>query len=165
MPTLDLLSEEFAARAAANRATESSRTPAKPGSSGSAKGDESMSKSERVRRYLADHPEARNKDVAEKLAQYGVTAADVGNVKAQLKKKGGSVRGSKRASTATPAASKPQAATAAAKPAASNSAVDDLNAELGFDVIEAGVEFVKKAGGLNEAQHVLNLIRRIRNIS
>ena len=45
------------------------------------------SKSKRVQEFLRANPQARNRDVVEALKEFGVTAADVSNAKAQLKKK------------------------------------------------------------------------------
>lgn len=115
------------------------------------------SKSERVREYINKHPEARNKDIATALAEYSVTAADVGNVKTQLKKKG-----DKKRSTAT----KSQAKTASETklPTAPSPKDITLDATIGLDVLDAGIEFINKAGGLNEAQYALNVIRRIKSL-
>jgi hypothetical protein len=112
-----------------------------------------MSKSERVREYIAKHPEARNKDIAAALAKYSVSAADVGNVKTQLKKKAGK--------NTSPAKSQ-----SAAKPSSPPVAKKDvlIDATIGLDVLDAGIEFINKAGGLNEAQYALNVIRRIKSL-
>ncbi len=113
------------------------------------------SKSERVREYIAKHPEARNKDIAAALANYSVTAADVGNVKTQLKKK--DVK--KRSTTAKSQAKTTSATKSPGAPSRQEVAID---ATIALDVLDAGIDFINKAGGLNEAQHALNLIRRIK---
>lgn len=119
--------------------------------------DKTMSKSARVREYLSEHPEARNRDVAEALSQYGVKAADVANVKANLRKKeakaGKSSKPAKSSSAASPSSGKSEA-----------DAVAMIDASIQLDLLEAGVEFVRKAGGVNEAQHVIGVIRRIRSL-
>ncbi|MEM9826030.1 MAG: hypothetical protein AAF958_05550 [Planctomycetota bacterium] len=111
-----------------------------------------ISKSARVREYLAAHPHAQNKDVASALSGYGVRPADVANVKAILKRKadGGS----------SPAKKKK----VAAKPAVTAADPPQLDATIQLDMLDAGVEFIKKAGGINEAQHLIRLISRIRSL-
>lgn len=113
-----------------------------------------VSKSQRVRDFLEQHPEARNRDVAEALASHGVRAADVANVKANLKKKAGKAKVKKVSrSAATPKA----AAATSTEPAT-------VNASVPLDLLDRGIEFVRVAGGLNEAQHLLNVIKRIKNL-
>ncbi len=121
-----------------------------------AKSASGMNKSQRVREYLKKNPEARNKDVADALSDFGVTPADVGNAKSQLKKKASKKR--------TPSA--PKSNQGAAKPMVAASATKEasLDAKIGLDVLDAGIEFVNKAGGLNEAQYALNVIRRIKSM-
>ena len=113
-----------------------------------------ISKSERIRQYMRQHPEARNKDISAALAQHGVTPADVGNVKTQLKQKAAKER---QAVSPTP---RTETSTAAIGTAPQT----DSDATIGMDVLEAGVEFIRKAGGINEAQYTLTLIRRIRSL-
>jgi hypothetical protein len=122
-------------------------------SSVSSTSSKNKSKSERVREYIAKHPEARNKEIAAALAKYSVSAADVGNVKTQLKKKAGK--------NASPAKSQSEA-----KPSSPSVAKKDvlIDATIGLDVLDAGIEFINKAGGLNEAQYALNVIRRIKSL-
>ena len=115
------------------------------------------SKSERVREYIAEHPEARNKDIAAALVNFSVTAADVGNVKTQLRKKG--VR--KRA-TATKSQAKSAVATKSTPASSPKEAA--IDGTIGLDVLDAGIDFINKAGGLNEAQYALNVIRRIKSL-
>lgn len=110
-----------------------------------------LSKSARVREYLKEHPNARNKEVAKILSQYGVRPADVANVKAILKKK---------------AELNPVAQTEPPSSApSSNAASAMIDASVQLDLLENGIEFVRKAGGVNEALHVLGVIRRIRSLS
>ncbi|QDV62770.1 hypothetical protein Pan14r_07110 [Crateriforma conspicua] len=116
-----------------------------------------LSKSERVRLYLKQHPGVRNKDVVAALSHHGVKAADVANVKAQLKRKAEKNKGKSE-----PAAAK--SAPVAAETAAPADSSNSIDATVGLDVLELGMEFIRKSGGVNEAQHVLNLIRRIRQI-
>lgn len=128
------------------------------------KADSSISKSERIRRYLRDNPEARNVDIADALGKYGVTAADVASTKTQMRKReekaankhGGSAGG--YSSVAAPSKN-------------GNGHTDPLSldknfpdVQIGLDAIEEGMDFIRKAGGMNEAQHILNLIRRIKQI-
>ena len=48
-----------------------------------------LSKAQRIRLYMENNPEARNRDVVEALQQFSVTAADVANVKSIAKRQGG----------------------------------------------------------------------------
>jgi len=122
-----------------------------------------LSKSGRIRLYMKQHPGVRNKDIVKALSHHGIKAADVANVKSQMKRKaakqaGKSAGTSKTAVTAT-------AGTRATTPAPADVAtVATIDATVGLDVLEEGMEFIRKAGGINEAQHVLNLIRRIRSM-
>lgn len=113
-----------------------------------------LSKSARVREFLEQHPGARNRDVAEALSSHGVTAADVANVKTQLKRK------QEKAGRMV----KPKANAKPAAEAPSTPASPQLDATIQIDLLEAGVEFIRKAGGINEAQHVLGMIRRIQQL-
>ncbi len=117
--------------------------------------EKSLSKSKRVQEYLKENPETRNVDVVEALREYGVTAGDVSNVKTKMRKK------SKKSRTSTSSAGAGKAAKAA-KP--STVLPISLDAKIEVDLLELAVEFVRKAGGMNEAQHILNLVRRIRSL-
>jgi hypothetical protein len=120
--------------------------------------DAQMSKSQRVRDYLEEHPEARNKDIADALEKYGVRPADVANTKAQMKKR------EAKSGKKKPSASKEKlsaAAIAEAKPVAT---LPEIEVAVQLHLLEAGVEFVRKAGGVNEALHVIGVIRRIRTM-
>lgn len=125
-----------------------------------------ISKSQRVRDYLEANPEARNKDVAADLEPYGVRPADVANTKAIMKKKEAK-KAKKRAAAAGKAAladkSDSAVGSAASGPAASG-VMPEIEATVQLHLLEAGVEFVRKAGGINEAQHILGVIRRIRSL-
>ncbi len=123
----------------------------------SATKSKNLSKSKRVREYIAKNPEARNKDIADALAKYSVTAADVGNVKTQLKRKAAT-----KGSTAGKLPTK-MAAESKSSPAPKPKDVT-IDATIGLDVLDAGIEFINKAGGLNEAQYALNVIRRIKSL-
>ena len=138
--------------ASAQAATSTSEAESSPATVSEPK--KKISKSERIRQYMRQYPEARNKDISAALAQHGVTAADVGNVKTQLKQK---------------AAKERQAASTTATRETSTAAIGTgpqtgSDATIGMDVLEAGVEFIRKAGGINEAQYTLTLIRRIRSL-
>ncbi len=138
------------------------------------KSGKGMSKSERIRRYLSDNPEARNKDVAEALAGHGVKPADVGNVKQQLKKKAeggmsgtGPSRRGRPPKTGAGAAAKAMAAAKDSNdsPIGSMSGGNSsLDVAIGLDVLDSGIEFVKKSGGVSEAMYALNVIKRIKSL-
>lgn len=109
---------------------------------------EQPSKSMRVQEFLRSNPEARNRDVVEALAEFGVTAADVSNAKAQMKKKGSRQRS--RASVS--------AAVAAAAGAQPNS---DANTSISIVELEATIEFVQSVGGLARAMKLLTVVQQI----
>jgi len=113
-----------------------------------------ISKVQRVRDYFKKNPAARNRDVVAALTEFGVSSADVANAKSALKKKK-----TKRGSTKSASQSKQ----AQSKPRSAKSRVS-IDARIEVDLLDLGVEFVKKAGGMNEAQHILNLISRIRSL-
>ena len=104
------------------------------------------SKAKRIRDYLDKHPTARNKDAVESLGQYGVTAADVANVKSHQKRN--EAPGKKSAATAKPKA---------ASTALTNSGPTFLTG------LEAGVAFVKAAGSVQNARHLLIIIEQIKD--
>jgi hypothetical protein len=58
-----------------------------------------LSKAQRIRLYMENNPEARNKDVVEALKGFSVTAADVANVKSIAKRQAASSRSSSRVET------------------------------------------------------------------
>jgi hypothetical protein len=110
------------------------------------------SKAKRIRDYVDNNPEARNKDVVEALGSYGVTAADVANVKSQQKRKEGKAK--KPASTAKV---KPESS------ATSNStALTNGGPTINWRELDAGVAFVKAAGSIQRAQHLLIIIEQIK---
>ena len=109
------------------------------------------SKAKRIRDYLDNHPGARNKDAVESLGDYGVTAADVANVKSHQKRTEGATR---KSSTAPPKA-KPE-------PSAST-ALTSSGPTINWKELEAGVAFVKAAGSVQRAQHLLIIIDQIKD--
>ncbi len=129
----------------------------------SAVSDKSPSKSQRVRSFLEEQPNARNRDVVEALSEYGVTAADVSNAKAQLKRKGDTparrgrppASASAASANATPAPSK--APTAAAAAAASGGSI-------GMNEIDAALSFVREIGSLDRAKQLLVIIQQIQQL-
>jgi hypothetical protein len=144
-------------------------------------GDAARSKSQRIRDYLSDHPQARNRDVVDALSAYGVRAADVANVKTIDKKKADSQpttdakspkikapKGSKKQSGSGPRAAKPAKPAAArdnTKPVATPAASSKTNGELVMSDLEAGLAFIAQAGGIEKAHQVLELIARIRSVN
>ena len=109
------------------------------------------SKAKRIREYLDKHPGARNKDAVESLGAYGVTAADVANVKSHQKRTEGTTRG------AAPVQSK-------ARPEVSNStSLTSSGPTINWKELEAGVAFVKAAGSVQRAQHLLIIIDQIKD--
>jgi hypothetical protein len=97
-----------------------------------------VNKSQKIREYLADHPEAGPSEVARELKQFGVTAALVSNVKARgdapvrRKKR----RGRKRSVTRNGAPGRRRRAEA--------------------QPIVAAAELIRLCGGVEEAKAALN---------
>jgi hypothetical protein len=126
----------------------------------SAVSDKNLSKSQRVRNFLEAQPEARNRDVVEALAEYGVTAADVSNAKAQLKRKGDS----------NPKRGRPAASTSAAAPAATATksqaglVAAAAGGSIGMHEIEAALTFVREMGSLDRAKQLLVIIQQIQQL-
>jgi hypothetical protein len=110
------------------------------------------SKAERIRDYLTENPEAKNKDVAEALSSYGVKAADVANAKSHLKKTGQKL-GKRGASSAKPRLEPTAKSTATAT---------DPGPSVNLRELEAGVAFVEAVGSVQRAQHLLIIIGQIR---
>lgn len=119
--------------------------------------DKKISKSARARDYIESNPDASRQEIVSALEIYGVTLADVANAKAAIKRKSEKkkVTKSKAASAPSSVAEKSQT-----KPAMAGS----VDATIQLDLLEAGVEFIRKSGGINEAQHILSVVRRIRSL-
>jgi hypothetical protein len=112
---------------------------------------EQPSKSKRVQEYLRANPQARNRDVVEALKEFGVTAADVSNAKAQLKKKY-----TRRRSRA--------AAVVAATVTGGDANADEINSSISITEIEAAIDYVQSVGGITRAQQLLAIIQQIQEI-
>lgn len=110
------------------------------------------SKAKRIREYLDNNPEARNKDVVEALESYGVTAADVANVKSHQKRTEGKVR---RSAGAPKGKTEPVASS-------SSTALTSSGPTINWRELDAGVAFVKAAGSVQRAQHLLIIIEQIK---
>ncbi len=108
------------------------------------------SKAKRIREYLNKHPGARNKDAVEALGDYGVTAADVANVKSHQKR-----------SESTPR--KSAASSKTKSEASSSTALTSSGPTINWNELEAGVAFVKAAGSVQRAQHLLIIIDQIKD--
>lgn len=112
---------------------------------------EQPSKSQRVQEYLGAHPRARNRDVVEALKEFGVTAADVSNAKAQLKKKY-----TRRRSRA--------AAVVAASVTGGGPPLEEANRSISISEIEAAMDYVQSVGGIVRAQQLLAIIQQIQEL-
>lgn len=129
------------------------------------------SKSQRVREFLTQHPEARNRDVVEALSSYGITANDVSNVKTQMRKKAEKQKSAKArgqgasAPRATPAHTTGERAPASAPAAAKSAATAPAVSEVAMGEIEAGLSFIESAGGIERARQIIDLIARIREVN
>ena len=108
------------------------------------------SKAKRIREYLDKHPGARNKDAVESLGDYGVTAADVANVKSHQKRTEGVSR-------------KGASSTKTKSESSSSTALTSNGPTLNWKELEAGVAFVKAAGSVQRAQHLLIIIDQIKD--
>jgi hypothetical protein len=111
-----------------------------------------LSKAQRIRRFMESNPEARNRDVVEALQQFSITAADVANVKSIAKRQGKSISESPKRSE-TPAPSAPK------KAAASGTSLTSPGSSISLPELEAGVAFVKTAGSIMRAKHLLIILR------
>ena len=112
---------------------------------------EQPSKSKRVQEFLRANPQTRNRDVVEALAEFGVTAADVSNAKAQLKKKY-----TRRRSRA--------AAVVAASVTAGDVVPEEVNSSISIAEIEATIDYVQAVGGIARAQQLLAIIQQIQEM-
>lgn len=112
---------------------------------------EQPSKSKRIQEYLRANPQARNRDVVEALREFGVTAADVSNAKAQLKKKY-----TRRRSRA--------AAVVAASVTGGDTRVEEAATSISISEIEAAIDYVQSVGGITRAQQLLAIIQQIQEI-
>ena len=108
-----------------------------------------LSKAQRIRAFMEANPEARNKDVVEALKQYKVTAADVANDKSI----------SKRAAGNAPATREP---TRTRSERVASTAISSPGASITLPELEAGVAFVKAAGSIMRAKHLLIIIEQIK---
>jgi hypothetical protein len=111
------------------------------------------SKAQRIRNYLEAHPGAKNKDVVEALAEFQVKAADVANVKSLSK------RTAAKASRAARSDRRPQAA---ASSSSSTAMTAPHGPHISLPELEAGVAFVKAAGSITRAKHLLIIIEQIK---
>lgn len=110
---------------------------------------EQPSKSKRIQDYLHSNPTLRNRDVVKALAEYGVTAADVSNAKAQLKKK----FGRRRTRVAVPAVDENELTGESLTPPPEHS--------ISLVELEAAVEYIQTVGGIVRAQQLLAIVRHI----
>lgn len=111
-----------------------------------------LSKAQRIRLYMENNPEARNKDVVEALKGFSVTAADVANVKSIAKRQAASSRSSSRVETPV--------ASAARKPVSPSTTMTNPGSSITLPELEAGVAFVKTAGSIMRAKHLLIIMSR-----
>ncbi len=109
---------------------------------------EQPSKSKRVQDYLRANPQSRNRDVVEALSDFGVTAADVSNAKAQLKKKY-----TRRRSRA--------AAVVAASVTTGEQVAEESHVSISIVELEATVDYVQSVGGIARAQQLIAIIQQI----
>lgn len=113
-----------------------------------------LSKAKRIRAYMESNPEARNKDVVEALSSYGVTAADVANVKSLAKRTGDPIV--KSSKTREPMPRTQASSSSEQKPEQAK------GPNITWQELDAGVAFVKAAGSVQRAQHLLIIIEQIK---
>jgi hypothetical protein len=111
-----------------------------------------LSKAQRIRKYLEENPESRNRDIVEALKQYKVTAADVANVKSLIKRSEGKSSGRKGAESKSSSASRTE-----------STALVPAGAGMSIAELEAGVQFVKEVGSLTRAKHLLIILESIKD--
>ena len=112
---------------------------------------EQPSKSQRIQDYIRANPQERNRDVVEALKEFGVTAADVSNAKAHMKKK--YTRRRSRAAVVVPPTI----------PGANDGESSSANS-ISISEIEATIDYVQSVGGIGRAQQLLAIIQQIRDI-
>jgi hypothetical protein len=105
-----------------------------------------ISKSKRVQQYLQEHPRARNRDVVDALKPHGVTAADVSNAKAHLKRK----------------VARRQSVSAAAATTTLEELGDSQSISLGD--LETTIEFIQRVGSIQRARQLLAIVQQIREV-
>ena len=110
---------------------------------------EQPSKSKRIQEYIRANPQSRNRDVVEALPEFGVTAADVSNAKAQMKKKY-----TRRRS---------RAAVVAATVAATGEVTTE-ETSITLAEIEATIDYVQAVGGMARAQQLLAIVLQIQQM-
>ncbi len=110
------------------------------------------SKAQRIRRFLEENPEVRNKDVVDALAEYQITAADVANVKSIAKR---------AVQKSTPTHREPRKPLS--EPRATTTSVTTAGPAITLPELEAGVAFVKAAGSVTRAKHLLIIIEQIKD--
>ncbi len=115
---------------------------------------ESPSKSKRVRDYLTEHPQARNKDVVEALVEFGVTPADVSNAKTHLKK-----RASRRRNRSVVVG---VVEDVTAGPTSSDE--PPVVAQISLTEIDAALHFVRQVGSMERARQLLAIIQQIQQL-
>lgn len=111
-----------------------------------------LSKAQRIRKFLSEKPEARNRDIVEALKAYKVTAADVANVKSLMKRSEG--KPARRKASDEPKAPGARSESTALVPSGGGMSLAEL---------EAGVAFVKTVGSLTRAKHLLIILETIKD--
>jgi len=112
-----------------------------------------LSKAQRIRLYMENNPQARNRDVVEALKHFGVSAADVANVKSIAKRQGASAKVSR---------SQEPLSNAVKRPVATSTGMSSPGSSITLPELEAGVAFVKTAGSIMRAKHLLIIIEQIK---
>ena len=144
---MDRVPEQLVRDAESRRSEEESETISESSETNMTK---EPSKAKRIREYLNKHPGARNRDAVDALGEYGVTAADVANVKSHQKRSGSTPR-------------KSTASTKTKSEASSSTALTSTGPTINWNELEAGVAFVKAAGSVQRAQHLLIIIDQIKD--
>jgi hypothetical protein len=111
-----------------------------------------LSKAQRIRLYMENNPGSRNKDIVEALKGFSVTAADVANVKSIAKRQG----------THEPRAYSSEAAPVRTPRSETSTGISSPGSSITLPELEAGVAFVKAAGSIMRAKHLLIIIEQIK---
>lgn len=114
-----------------------------------------VTKADRVRKYLAEHPDAKPKQAEEALGKYGISAQYVSMVKMNDKKS--AANGAESSSAAGSASAKEAPARRGRKPGRKPASAGAVSG----DSILAAAAFVENCGGLSQARAAMEAVERI----
>lgn len=128
-----------------------------------------INKSERIRQFLAQHPDQANRHVVDALGQFGVTAGDVANFKTRERKRieaGGATkgRGRPRKSELDDVPPVEKTATVAAPVSPVVEVTQPLLDADGITQMTAITQLVKMCGGIDNTKRFLDLLDEIESL-